>query len=90
MQTYVDPIKEWFLALTWIDLIALAIVLYYVYNHGWPWVIQKAQSIWGTAKTDFTQVATVLKADISGLQSRVANLEAATGVKPPTVPAAKS
>lgn len=83
MQTYIDPLKAFFQDLTWSSIILIAIVLYYVYNHGWPWVIQKAQSIWGTAKTDFDQVVTVLKADIGGLQARIANLEAATGVKPP-------
>ena len=65
-ETRMNTVKDFFLGLSTLDLILLAIVAYYIYGHGLPWVVAKAKSIFGSAS-----------ADVKALKSRVAAIEAA-------------
>jgi hypothetical protein len=75
MQSNFDAVKAFFIGLSWLDLAALAIICYFIYSKGWPWVLAKAQSIWGTVESDVSQAVSVLKTDMAGLVGRVTNLE---------------
>lgn len=66
-----------FALIGWAGAILAGLVLYYVVRHGFPWVKQKAQSIWASIVGDWTKVEGVVETVESDLKPRLAALEAA-------------
>lgn len=64
MLQSLESAYSWVSGLSWPVLVLGLIVLYYTARHGWPWVQQKAVSIWNSAK-----------GDVVALEARVSALE---------------